>query len=170
MRPDAQLKSICLLIVCALALVPGRARADEVTDWNAVLQRAIVTAATAGPVQCRVAAIVHVAMSDAYNGVGRRYTPVHVTLDAPPGASARAAVVYAAYTTLVALFPTQSFTADLEASLAGIADNSAIDNSTSIARGAAWGTQVAQDILQWRSTDGLDLSPSSYAGNNGVGQ
>ena len=170
MRPDARLKSICLLIVCALALVPGRARADEVTDWNAVLQRAIVTAATAGPIQGRVAAIVHVAMFDAYNGVERRYTPIHVTLEAPRGASARAAVAYAAYTTLAALFPTQSFTADLEASLAGIADNSAIENSTSIARGAAWGTQVAQDILQWRSTDGLDLSPSTYAGNNGLGQ
>src|SRR5262245_2029010 len=107
MRPDAQLTSICLLIVWALALVPGRARADEVTDWNAVLQRAIVTAATAGPVQGRVAAIVHVAMFDAYNGVERRYTPIHVTVDAPRGASKRAAVVYAAYTTLSALFQSQ---------------------------------------------------------------
>src|SRR5262245_41517176 len=170
MRRHTLLNAICLLIVGALVLVPGRARADEVTDWNLVLQRAITTAATAGPIQGRVAAIVHVAMFDAYNGVERRYTPIHVTLDAPRGASARAAAVSAAYTTLSAVFPTQSFTADLEASLAGIADDSAIEHSTSIERGAAWGTQVAQDILQWRSTDGLDVSPSNYAGNNGLGQ
>jgi hypothetical protein len=170
MRPDSQLKSICLIVVCALALVPSRAYADEVTDWNAVLLRAIQTAATAGPLQGRTAAIVHVAMFDAYNGVERRYTPIHVTLEAPRGASKRAAVVYAAYTALVALFPSQSFSADLDASLASIAADSAIENSTSIERGAAWGTHVAQDILQWRSTDGLDLSPSTYVGNTELGQ
>ena len=170
MRPISRLHPVCLLTVCVLAVMPRLAHGDEVTDWNAVLQRAIQTAATPGPIQGRVAAIVHVAMFDAYNGVERRYTPIHVTLEAPRGASARAAVVYAAYATLTSLFPSQSFLADLEASLAGIADDSAIDHSTSIERGAAWGTQVAQDILQWRSTDGLDLSPSTYAGNNGLGQ
>ena len=103
----------------------------------------------------------------ASNDAIHRYTS---RLEAPRGASARAAVVYAAYTALTALFPSQSFTADLEASLAGIADNSAIENSTSIARGAAWGQQVAQDILQWRSTDGLDTSPSTYTGSTEVGK
>ena len=170
MRPNTLFKPICLLIVGALALVPGRAEADEVTDWNAVLLRAIQTAATPGALQGRLGAIVHVAMFDAYNGVERRYTPIHVTLEASRGASARAAVVYAAYTALTALFPSQSFTADLESSLAGIANESAIENSTSIARGAAWGQQVAQDILQWRSTDGLDTSPSTYTGSTEVGK
>ena len=169
-RPLSLLHPVCLLIICVLAVMPRAAHADEVTDWNAVLQRAITTAATAGPLQGRVAAIVHVAMFDAYNGVERRYTPIHVTLEAPRGASARAAVVYAAYTTLSALFPTQSFNADLEASLAGIADDSAIEHSTSIERGAAWGMQVAQGILQWRSTDGLDTSPSTYSGSTDVGK
>lgn len=170
MRPICVLRHICLLIICVLTVLPGVARADEVTDWNAVLQRAITTAATPGPLQGRVAAMVHVAIFDAYNGVERRYTPIHVTLAAPRGASARAAVVYAAYTTLTALFPSQSFNADLEASLARIADDSAIEHSTSIERGAAWGTQVAQDILQWRSTDGLDTSPSTYNGSTDVGK
>jgi hypothetical protein len=170
MRPISLLHPVCLLTVCVLAAMPRAVHADEVTDWNAVLQRAIQTAATAGPLQGRVAAIVHVAMFDAYNGVERRYTPIHVTLDAPRGASARAAVVYAAYTTLSALFPIQSFNADLEASLASIADDSASEYSTSIERGAVWGTQVAQDILQWRSTDGLDTSPSTYSGSTDVGK
>ena len=170
MRPDSLLKPICFLIVCALALLPGRAHADEVTDWNAVLLRAIQTAATPGPLQGRIGAIVHVAIFDAYNGVERRYSPIHVRADAPRGASRRAAVVYAAYTALSALFPTQSFTADLDASLARIADDSAIENSTSIERGAAWGQRVAEDILLWRSTDGLDTSPSTFAGSTDVGK
>lgn len=71
---------------------------------------------------------------------------------------------------LVGLFPAQSFAADLEASLAKIADDSAIENSTSIARGAAWGKQVAEDILFWRSTDGLDTSPSTFTGSTDVGK
>jgi hypothetical protein len=76
MRPHSLLHPVCLLIVCVLAVMPRVAHADEVTDWNAVLIRAIQTAATAGPLQGRVAAIVHVAMFDAYNGVERRYTPI----------------------------------------------------------------------------------------------
>jgi hypothetical protein len=68
MRPHSLLRRVCLLIVCALAVMPRVVHADEVTDWNAVLIRAIQTA---GPLQGRVAAIVHVAMFDAYNGVER---------------------------------------------------------------------------------------------------
>ena len=48
MRPNTLFKPICLLILGALVLVPGRADADEVTDWNTVLLRAIQTAATPG--------------------------------------------------------------------------------------------------------------------------
>jgi hypothetical protein len=156
-------------MVCAFVL-PRPAHADEVTEWNAVLMRAMQTAATPGPLQGRVAAIVHVAIFDAYNGVERRYTPIHVTAEAPRGSSRRAAVVSAAYTVLTALFPAQSFASDLDASLAGIANDSAIENSTSIARGAAWGKQVAEDILQWRSTDGLSTAPSTYSGSLDVGK
>jgi hypothetical protein len=109
-------------------------------------------------------------MFDAYNGVERRFTPIHVAIEAPRGASRRAAVVYAAYTALSGLFPAQSFAADLDASLADIASDSAIENSTSIARGAAWGRQVAEDILAWRSTDGIDTSPSTFTGSLDVGK
>ena len=66
-------------------------------------------------------AIVHASMFDALNGIERRYTPIHVQPDAPRGASRRAAVVQAAYTALVGLFPSQAFEADLETSLVAIA-------------------------------------------------
>jgi hypothetical protein len=43
-----------------------------------VLLRSIQTAATASALQGRQAAIVHVAMFDAFNGIEGRYTPIHV--------------------------------------------------------------------------------------------
>jgi hypothetical protein len=172
MREFLLFRPIYSLFVVAIAVVlaAGTARADEVTDWNAVLIRAIQTAATPGPLQGRVGAIVHVAIFDAYNGVERRYTPIRVRTEAPRGASRRAAVVAAAYTALATLFPAQSFTADYQASLAKIADDDAIENSTSIERGLEWGQQVAQEILTWRSTDGLDTSPSTFNGSLDVGK
>ena len=142
---------VVLSLGLAIAL-PAAGAADEVLDWNGVLQRAIAAGATPGPLQGRVAAIVHVSMFDALNGVERRFTPVHFDGEAPRGASVRAAVAQAAYTALTGLYPAQSFAADLEASLAGIGAEAASENSTSIALGRAFGEQVANAILAWRST------------------
>jgi hypothetical protein len=152
--------------------LPAVGAADEVLDWNAVVRRAIVTAATPGALQQRLAAIVHVSMFDALNGIDRRFTPIHVDAEAPRGASRRAAVVYAAYTALVGVFPAQSaaFADDLEASLATIAADAATENSESIALGRAWGEQVANEILAWRATDGLNPPGPPYLGSLDVGK
>jgi len=158
-----------LLSVTAL-LVPSHAYADEVLDWNGVLNQAVLS--VPGPAQFRASAIVEVAVFDAVNGIERRFTPIHVSGEAPRGSSQRAAAVQAAYTALVALIPSQSdflFT-HLEASLAAIAADSAVENSQSIARGRNWGQQVANEILAWRSTDGFDPSPSTYQGSQLVGK
>lgn len=144
--------SICLALVLAIG-ASSLSYADEVLDWNAVLRRAVVTAATPGALQPRIAAVMHVAMFEAYNGIEKRFTSIHdVSGEAPRGASKRAAVVYAAYNTLLAFFPAQAadFANDLDASLAGIAADSAIDNSESIARGREWGEHVAAEIVAWR--------------------
>jgi hypothetical protein len=148
------------------------ASADEVLDWNAVLRRAITVAATPGALQPRVAAIVHVSMFDALNGIERRFAPIHVDAEAPKGASRRAAVAQAAYTALVGLFPAQSdaFAADLESSLAQIGPDPATENSESIDLGRAWGEEVAGAILAWRAADGLNPLGSGYAGSLGVGE
>jgi len=146
---------------------------DEVLYWNNVLLRSIQTAATPGALQARQAAIVHVAMFDAFNGVERRYTQIHVNDFNPRrGASRRAAVVQAAYATLLAQFPSQvsALDADREISLAAIADDDAIENSESIARGLEWGQRVAEEIMTWRNADGLDASPSTYVGSTAVGK
>jgi len=162
-----------VVLSCGFALaLPAASAADEVLDWNGVVRRAISAAAAPGPLQGRVAAIVHVSMFDALNGIERRFTPIHVTAEAPLGASKRAAVVSAAYTALVGLFPAQidAFAADLEASLAKIGPDAAIENSDSIQLGLAWGAQVANEILAWRAADGLNPPGPPYLGSLEVGK
>jgi len=162
---------LCALTVVALGL-PQLASADEVLYWNGVTLRAVRLAVPAvpGPVQSRAVAIVHTAMFDALNGIERRYTHLHVAPDAPKGASARAAVVQAAYTALVGLFPAQSdaLNADLEASLAGISSSG--ESSQSIERGRLWGEDVALDVLAWRAGDDLAQTVPPTTGNTEPGQ
>ena len=171
-KPAVRAPTLLLLVFGVVLALPSVGRADEVLDWNAVFLRAMGVAATPGPLQGRQAAIVHVAMFEALNGIERRYTPIHVDTEAPRGASRRAAVVQAAYTSLVGLFPAQSgaFAADLAESLAGIAADAGVENSESIARGRAWGEQVANEILLWRASDGLNPPAPPYVGSLDVGK
>lgn len=166
----SRLVGIVVLSSGLVIALPAAGAADEVLDWNAVTFRAITAAASPGPLQARLAAIVHVSMFDALNGIERRFTPIHVDAVAPKGASRRAAVVSAAYTALTALFPAQSFAADLEASLAQIGPDAKVENSRSIELGLAWGEQVANEILAWRSTDGLNPPVLNYMGSLDVGK
>ena len=170
-------KAVCFLFVVGIVAMTGRTpaaapRPDEVLYWNNVVLRSIQAAATPGALQGRQAAIAHVAMFEAFNGIERRYTPIrYVGLTPEPGASRRAAVVGAAYTALAGLFPTQiaALALDRDASINAIASDAAAEHSESIPRGLAFGEQVALAILAWRATDGLDLSPSTYTGSLAVG-
>jgi len=162
-----------LLIASALTFIPAFAAAqdDEVLYWNAVLLRSMQTAATPGPLGPRTAAIVHVAIFDAVNGIEERYEPLYVKdLFPRRGAWARAAVVQAAYVTLASLFPAQvaALDVDRQTSLAGIPG--AGENGMSIGRGIEWGQLVAEEVLAWRSRDGLSTAPSTYAGSTAVGK
>jgi len=171
MNPMFFRRVLPFVLVFGLSItLPCVASADEVLDWNGVVLRAIRVAAAPGPVQGRLAAIVHVSMFDAFNGIERRFTPIHVEAEAPKGASQRAAVVQAAYTALAGLFPGQDFAADLESSLAKIGPDAAFENSVSIERGRAWGEQVANEILAWRATDGLNPPGPPYLGSEEVGK
>ena len=98
---------VMVLSAIASVLVSASGRADEVADWNRQLQQSILTANPSPLATNRITAIVQVAVFDAVNGIERRYTPIHADFDAPPGASLPAAVVQAAYATLVRLFPAQ---------------------------------------------------------------
>ena len=162
------------LVVLPVSTTACVARVDEVTDWNQIMLHSALAAVppTSPLVMSRVGAIVQASVFDAVNGIEQRYTPIHVEPAADPGASRRAAAVQAAYAALVKIYPTQKSALDekLAASLKGIASGPGADHSQSIARGIAWGQEVADAILAWRNTDGFTSPPPPYLGGLGVGQ
>lgn len=168
--------SVRNLIAAALAVATFTAaptvRADEVTDWNDTMLSAIRTGGVGAAAASRVTAIVQSAVFDSVNGVFGRYTPVHVPAEAPPGASARAAVVQAAYRVLSKQFPAQQATLDTRraASLAALDEDGDGVYGQSVERGLAWGEQVANEIWAWRALDGfLPMPTQAYVGSDEVG-
>jgi hypothetical protein len=151
---------------------------DQVLEWNEIFVETLIATNTANSSSQRLGAIVHTAIFDAYNGIERRYTPIFVQNVAgdgrslvPDGASRRAAVVAAAYTTLVALFPTRATQLGdaYAASLAALGDDGG-DGGKSRERGIAWGTHVAQAVIAWRAGDGFLGSYPAFTGGTAVGQ
>jgi len=151
---------------------------DQVLEWNQIFVETLIAAGTANSSSQRLGAIVHTAVFDAYNGIERRYTPLFVqNVDengeslVPAGASRRAAVIAAAYTTLVALFPGRATALgdSYAASLAALSDDGG-DGGQSRARGIAWGMHVAQTVIAWRATDGFLTSYPPFTGGTATGQ
>jgi len=160
--------TLCALVVLGALAAPGFASADAVTDWNRTMIGALEADHTPAPPAMRAAAIVQTAVFDALNGIERRYTQIHVQPAAPYDASKRAAVVGAAYESLVVLFPAQSstFDAQLQASLAEIAGK---PDGYSIEHGLAWGRTVADEILAWRAGDGIATVLPPYVAGGAPG-
>ena len=144
---------------------------NQVLEWNQIFIDTLIATNTAPSVSPRVGAIVHTAIFDAYNGIERRYKPIFVQETAPRGASRRAAVIAAAYTALVGLFPSrqEALNARYLASLAALSDDGE-DGGKSLKRGVDWGTSVAQAVLAWRATDGFSTSYPAFNGGNIIGQ
>jgi PAP2 superfamily len=177
------------IVILGLAGIGRAACADQassstvsqVLDWNQIFIDTLVATNTANSSSQRLGAIVHTAIFDAFNGIQQRYTPVFVHDRAPHGASRRAAVVAAAYTALVGLFPSQQSALDTSytASLAALTEECE-DNAQShgqrlmcmnrIERGVAWGIFVAQAVLGWRATDGFGASYPPFTGGDAIGQ
>jgi hypothetical protein len=155
--------------------------ASEVLDWNQIFIDTLIATNTANAASPRLGATLHTAIFDAYNGIERRYTPLFVTSQAPHGASRRAAVIGAAHTALVGLFPSRqpalddSYAASL-ATLTGDCEEGSrsprhlASCTRRIERGIAWGTEVAQAVLAWRATDGFSASYPPFTGGTAVGQ
>jgi PAP2 superfamily len=166
-------KRFCLLVLglATLLVASSIARADDVTDWNQHMLRAGTVGGTSPLVMSRVAAIVQASVFDAVNGIDRKYAPVHVPPGGDAGASRRAAVVEAAYTALVALYPLQksTFDARLSVSLTAIASDPR-ETSVGITGGIAWGQTAANGILSWRATDGFIPAPAPFVGGTAVGE
>ena len=181
------------LIVLAMLAFLGSARAavaqeaaessgrvNQVLEWNQIFIDTLIATNTANSSSQRLGAIVHTAMFDAFNGIDQRYTPIFVHTTAPKGASSRAAVIAAAHTTLVGLFPSRQAALDerYEGSLASLLAACGHDQphggqrpcATRIEVGVAWGTEVAHAILDWRAGDGFTASYPPFVGGTAVGQ
>jgi len=159
----------------------GADQASPVLEWNQIFIDTLIATNTANSSSPRLGAIVHTAIFDAYNGIDRRYTPIFVQEKAPRSASRRAAVIAAAYTALVGLFPSQqpALHDRYEASLAALSDNcedrdrsprGGVSCTKRVERGTAWGTEVAQAVLAWRATDGFSATYPAFTGGTAVGQ
>ena len=154
---------------------------DQVLEWNQIFIETLIATNTPNSSSQRLGAIVHTAIFDAYNGIERRYTPIFVHDEAPHGASRRAAVIAAAYTALVGLFPARqaSLNERYAASLAALSDHcengrrsrrGQLSCAKRIERGIDWGSMVAQAVLAWRATDGFNASYPPFTGGTAVGQ
>ena len=185
MRTQVTVKSVFVVAVLAFLHVQGSGSwatsGNQILEWNQVFVDTLMATNTPNSSSQRLGAIVHTAIFDAFNGIDRRYTPVFVEGGAPNGASRRAAVVAAAYTALVGLFPSQQAALDAryEMSLAALREGCQrrkpfhLSGQACIARidiGVTWGVDVAQAVLAWRATDGFSASYPPFTGGTAVGQ
>jgi hypothetical protein len=160
--------------------IERRGTASEVLDWNQIFIDTLIATNTANSSSQRLGAIVHTAIFDAHNGIEQRYMPIFVHGKAPGGASRRAAVIAAAYTALLGLFPSRQSALDdsYAASLAALNAHcegrrhprglQSCEKRTE--RGIAWGTGVAHAVLAWRVTDGFGVSRPPFNGGTAAGQ
>ena len=140
----------------------NRHASQTIVDWNTAALNAIRAEKTNPPKASRALAIVQASVFDAVNGISRPYRRYLAAPFASPRASVQAAASQAAYTALVALFPTQvtQFDTLLTASLAKVAD------SQSKTDGIAWGWTVANVILASRAADGSTATVAYSPGTN----
>ncbi len=132
------------------------ARADVVLDWNKIAVDTAVANKQNPFAQARYAAIVQLAVFEAVNSITREYRPYLGTITAPPGASAEAAAIEAAYQVLNTYFPASATTllTDRTNSLALIADGQAKSD------GIATGDAAAAAMIALRANDGS--SPAQF--------
>ena len=173
MNPLTQFNKTILPLLVALALValasPTVARADAVTDWNAIASTAIVT--TAGqppPVSALSFAMVQGAVYDAVNAIDGGHRPYLVQPTANPTDSKEAAAATAAFRVLVGDLPgavRATLQALYDAYIAGLPDNP----PGSKAAGIAIGETTAAAMLTARMNDGrFGPAPALYPPAPGV--
>jgi hypothetical protein len=179
MNPLTQFKTIPIVpLLIALALValasPGVARADAVTDWNAIASTTIVTnAGQPPPVSALSFAMVQGAVYDAVNAIDRGHQPYLPEPPSNPTDSKEAAAATAAYRVLVGfddlpgLFPSQQPTLQpqYDAYIANLLDNP----PGSRANGVTIGEATARTMLTNRLNDGrFGAPPTLYPPAPGI--
>jgi hypothetical protein len=148
-RPMKGTSRLLCVLMASLLFGSAAARADVVLDWNTI---AVSTAIANGQnpfAQARSAAIVQLAVFEAVNAIKGEYQPYLGTITAPPGASAEAAAIQAAYHVLNFYFgPSAVLDAQYVNSIGQIPNGQAkID-------GIATGDAAASAMIALRANDG----------------
>ena len=147
-RPTKRTLGLLGALMVSLLLASAVASADVVMDWNAIAVDTFVANKQNPFAQARYGAIVQLAVFEAVNAITGDYQPYLGTITAPPGASAEAAAIEAAYGVLNAYFPSAGLDAERANSLAQIPDGQAkID-------GIATGDAAASAMVALRANDG----------------
>jgi hypothetical protein len=166
-------------LAASLLTAPASARAEEpaatpatvALDWNNNAVAAVLAAKVVEPIGTAPRPLyqtegllymsyVQAAVYDAATKIGHRYAPYHHFTAKAGNASIEAAVIAAAYNTLVFYLgdPTGSLAAEYAASIAALPD----DRTT--ARGIAVGQAAAADIEALRANDGRNAPSSTNFG------
>ena len=176
------------LLAAAAALLAlaasAPARADTVTDWNAIATTAIVTTAGQSPHASTPSfAMVQGAVYDAVNAIDRGHRPYIAAPTADRSDSKQAAAATAAFRVLAALFPSQLPTLQplYDASLAAVPDGPARDGGVAAGeaaaaamlaarandgRGGSFIFVIGSEAGDWRpSPPGFGLDPAPWVGN-----
>lgn len=148
--------ALCASLMAALLLGSAIAKADVVLDWNTIAVNTAIANAQSPYAQARFAAIVQLAVFESVNAITGDYQPYLGTIVAPPGASAEAAAIQAAYRVLSTYFPASASTLDAQraSSMAAIPDGQAKND------GIATGEAAASAMIALRANDGS--SPSLF--------
>jgi hypothetical protein len=162
----SRIAKLAVLVAGALWIWSGAARADAVTDWNAIAVQTIVNAGAAHGSAAGFldSATVQAAVYDAVEAINGRFRPYHTRI---PGASgtAAAAIARAAHDVLVNRFPLQAAALDMAyhdyLTSHGLAENDP---------GVAVGQEAAAGIIALRASDGsFPLNAPPYLGSNEIG-
>jgi PAP2 superfamily len=138
------------MLTATLLFGSGVARADVVLEWNEIAVNTAIANGQSPVAQARYGAIVQLAVFEAVNAITGDHQPYLGTIAAPPGASAEAAAIQAAYRVLSTYFPASAAILDAQRanSLASIPAGQAKDD------GIATGEAAALAIIALRANDG----------------
>jgi hypothetical protein len=147
---DTKKRALGLCMLIATLFGSAVAGADAVLDWNVIAVNTAIANGQNPFAQARSAAIVQLAVFESVDAITGEYHPYLGTIVAPPGASADAAAIQAAYRVLSTYFPASASTlnAELANSLAAIPDGQAKTN------GIATGEAAALAMIALRANDG----------------
>ena len=156
MKPSLWLATT-LAVVFVTPLFGSPAPADVIMDWNAQSDAIVAQKQIRPTAHARTQTLLHLAMFEAVNAIGRRYVPYRLNLSADRDTSKEAAAASAAHDVLISIYPDQrvALAEMLSKSLAAIAEGEPK------AKGIELGKKAAAEMIALRANDGFD-APEHY--------